>query len=197
MSHVRTAILGGSFNPVHKGHVLLAKQVLSEGLADEVWLMVSPQNPLKDDHSLLDENARFRLVEKALRDEPFIKACDFEFHMPRPSYTWATLRALRERYSEHSFSLLIGADNWQLFPKWSHPKEIIKNHIIIIYPRAGYPVNDDELPSNVRVLSGSPLFPYSSTDVRRAIAQRKDVSGMLPPSITDETCWLYADFSCH
>jgi len=192
MSLVRTAIFGGSFNPVHNGHVLLARQVLAEQLADEVWLMVSPQNPLKSSHTLLDEKARYRLVEKALQNERFIKASNFEFHLPRPSYTWDTLRALTESYADRTFSLLIGADNWQLFPKWAHPDKIINNHTIIIYPRKGYHTDTASLPATVHVLSGSPLFPYSSTDVRHAITHGEDVSEMLPPAIKDEACKLYA-----
>lgn len=192
MSLVRTAIFGGSFNPVHNGHILLARQVLEEQLADEVWLMVSPQNPLKDSHTLLDENVRFRLVEKALQNERYIKASSFEFHLPRPSYTWDTLRALTKSRPDRTFSLLIGADNWQLFPKWAHTGKIINNHTIIIYPREGFPIDTNALPPTVHVLSGSPLFPYSSTDVRRAIARGEDVSEMLPPAIKDEACTLYA-----
>lgn len=192
MTSVRTAIFGGSFNPIHRGHVLLAKQVLKEGLADEVWLLVSPHNPLKDSGSLLDESSRFLLAEKALIDEPLIKASNFEFHLPRPSYTWATLRALAESYPERAFSLLIGADNWQLFPRWAHPEEIISNHSIIIYPREGYHIETNALPPNVHLLSNAPKFPYSSTDVRRAIAQGKEADGMLPPNIINEVYRLYA-----
>lgn len=194
MSSIRTAIFGGSFNPIHMGHILLARQVLKEGHAEEVWLMVSPHNPLKESGSLLDEGIRFRIAEKALSDDAHIKASDFEFHLPRPSYTWATLRALRASCPERDFSLLIGADNWQLFPSWAHPEEIIHNHSIIIYPREGYAVNVDSLPHNVHLLSGAPKFPCSSTDIRLAISHGEDVRGMLPPSVADEVCELYAKF---
>lgn len=181
---IRTGIFGGSFNPIHKGHTGLAQAILKEGLADEVWLMVTPQNPLKQQHSLLPEQARLQLAKLATKDLADITACDFEFHLPRPSFTWQTLRALCATYPERQFSLIIGADNWHIFHKWAHHEELL-TYDIIMYPRKGYPVNQDSLPPNVRMIK-APLFPYSSTQIRQAILQEECISTMLDPQVIKE-----------
>lgn len=181
---IRTGIFGGSFNPIHKGHTGLAQAILEEGLADEVWLMVTPQNPLKQQHSLLPEQERLQLARLAVKDTPGITACDFEFHLPRPSFTWQTLRALRTAYPNRDFSLIIGADNWHIFPQWAHHEELL-SYNIIMYPREGYPVDCHLLPSNVRMVN-APLFPYSSTQIRRAIEQNEDVREMISPDVLQE-----------
>ncbi|MBR3858064.1 MAG: nicotinate-nicotinamide nucleotide adenylyltransferase, partial [Bacteroidaceae bacterium] len=111
----RIGIFGGSFNPVHLGHTALAAYICGQGLTDEVWMMVSPQNPLKQNLELLDEDIRLEMLRLAVVDYPELKACDFEFHLPRPSYTYHTLQALHEAYPEYEFSLIIGEDNWQYF----------------------------------------------------------------------------------
>ena len=117
MSKRRVAVFGGSFDPIHNGHLALAGEVISRGLADEVWLMVTPQNPHKQGCALSDEQLRLQMVQLAVQDKPGMKACDFEFSLPRPSYTLNTLTALVEAYPGKEFSLLIGADNWEKFHK--------------------------------------------------------------------------------
>lgn len=181
---IRTGIFGGSFNPIHKGHTNLAKAILQQGLTDEVWLMVSPQNPLKQQHELLPEQARLHLARLAVKDLPGITACDFEFQLPRPSYTWQTLRALRATYPNRDFSLIIGADNWHIFPQWAHHEELL-TYNIIMYPREGYPVDSHLLPPNVQMVE-APLFPYSSTQIRQAIQQKDDVREMICPDVLQE-----------
>lgn len=190
MTPLRTALFGGSFNPLHLGHVRLAEKVLKEGLSDEVWLMISPHNPLKQQSDLLDENLRLRLAQKALSDHEQILASDFEFHLPRPSYTWQTLVALRETYPERTFSLLIGADNWLIFDRWAHYKDILATCPLIIYPRSGYPIDAETLPPSTHLLN-APLFPYSSTDIRKAVAQDEDIRHMVSESIVDDVKMLY------
>ena len=111
-------LFGGSFNPIHNGHVRLAKSLLQEAALDEVWFLVSPQNPFKQDQQLLDDDKRLQLVRLALKEEPQLMASDFEFHLPKPSYTWNTLQALEQEYPERKFTLLIGGDNWEAFDKW-------------------------------------------------------------------------------
>ena len=101
-------LFGGSFNPIHNGHIRLAKALLEEAGLDEVWFMVSPQNPFKQNQQLLDDNKRFQLVLIALKDEPNLKACAFEFNLPKPSYTWNTLQALEKTYPDNRFTILIG-----------------------------------------------------------------------------------------
>ena len=114
-------IFGGSFNPIHKGHVALARQLLRRAQLDEVWFLVSPQNPLKPQSLLLDDNMRLEMARLALKDEPHLVASDYEFHLPRPSYTWNTLQHLSQDYPQHRFTLIIGADNWQLFSRCAFP----------------------------------------------------------------------------
>lgn len=163
----RTAILGGSFNPIHNGHVALAKFILEENLADDVWLLISPQNPLKKNSELLNENVRLRLAQIALKNEEHIFASDFEFHLSRPSYTWNTLNALSEAYPDKEFLLTIGADNWLIFDQWAHYEDIIKTYQIVIYPRKGYIIDPKTLPKTVHFIN-APLYPYSSTEIRKA-----------------------------
>lgn len=181
---IRTGIFGGSFNPIHQGHIGLAKAILRQNLADEVWLMVSPQNPLKQQHDLLPEDIRLHLAQLAIDDAPGITACDFEFFLPRPSYTWQALRALRAAHPQREFSLIIGADNWHIFPRWAHHEELL-TYNIIMYPREEYPVDRNTLPPNVRMVD-APLFPYSSTQIRQALQQGDDVSTMLAPQVIEE-----------
>ena len=114
----RTGIFGGSFNPIHNGHIALAQQLRKEASLDEVWLMVSPQNPLKQESDLLADHLRFMMAQKAVEDVEGIVASDFEFHLPKPSYTWHTLLALSQHYPDREFVLMIGGDNWAHFTRW-------------------------------------------------------------------------------
>ena len=131
----RIGLFGGSFNPVHLGHTALAAYVCEQGLVDEVWMMVSPQNPLKQNLELLDEQHRLAMMQLAVAPYPALKACDFEFHLPRPSYTYHTLQALRTAYPDSTFSLIIGEDNWQNFHRWYRGEEILRETPVIVYPR--------------------------------------------------------------
>lgn len=181
---IRTAIFGGSFNPVHNGHVGLSRSILENGLAEEVWMMVSPRNPLKPQGDLLDERIRLELVCLAVENVPGVSASDFEFRLPRPSYTWKTLSALREKYADRSFSLVIGGDNWNVFHRWAHHEELLRDYPVIIYPRAGASVDESALPSGAQLLH-APLFPWSSTDIRQRLQQGLDVSAMLPENVRE------------
>ena len=118
---MKIGIFGGSFNPIHTGHVALAQAVLKQCELDEVWLMVSPLNPLKrNDSDLLDDSLRYQLARKALEGINGVKACDYEFRLPKPSYTWNTLQQLSKDFPDHRFCLLIGGDNWAHFERWRH-----------------------------------------------------------------------------
>ena len=173
-------IYGGSFNPIHRGHIALARQIRRKAHLDEVWFMVSPLNPLKADRGdLLPDELRLALVRKALEGEEGLVACDYEFHLPRPSYTWDTLQALSRDFPQHTFTLVIGADNWLVFDRWVHTADIIAHYPIVIYPREGSPIDVDALPESVRLVQ-MPLYNVSSTDVRQRIREGRPVRRLLP-----------------
>lgn len=175
-------IFGGSFNPIHIGHLALANYLCEyEGL-DEVWFLVSPQNPLKQDHDLMDDDLRLKLVQQAVEGYPRFRASDFEFHLPRPSYTVHTLQRLHETYPDHTFHLIIGSDNWQMFHRWYQWERILQENKLIVYPRPGYPASAADLPKNVS-LSTAPMFEISSTFIRRAMNEGKDVRYFLHPTV--------------
>lgn len=163
---IRTGIYGGSFNPIHQGHVQLSKALLETGLIDELWLLVSPQNPLKVSQTLLEDEARFRLAKIAVEGIDGIKACDYEFHLPRPSYMVHTLEALRHDFPEREFVLVVGADNWERFHQWYRHEEILCKHQLIVYPRPGCQLG--EVPQCVTVVD-TPLLDISSTEIREKI----------------------------
>ena len=167
------AIFGGSFNPIHCGHIALAQAVLRQCQLDEVWLMVSPQNPLKrNDSDLLDDSLRFEMAQKALEGVEGVKACDYEFHLPKPSYTWNTLQHLSADYPDREFVLLIGGDNWAHFQRWRHWKDILWHHRVIAYPR-------DQYLGTIDV----PLLDVSSTEIRERVRQGHSVDGLVPEII--------------
>ena len=165
-----TGIYGGSFNPIHRGHVELAERLCRDEGLDELWFMVSPQNPFKKSSpDLLNENIRLELARMAVREHPCLKVSDFEFRLPRPSYTADTLAALRQAYPDRLFTLVIGADNWLAFKDWKKPDEILSHHRILVYPRPGYAVEAASLPPGVK-LTDTPLIDISSTELRRLIS---------------------------
>lgn len=182
---IRTAIFGGSFNPVHRGHIALAEFVVRHGWADEVWLMVSPQNPLKPADDLLPEQNRLEWARMAVESVKGVSVSDFEFHMPRPSFTYDTLRALAANYHNREFLLLIGSDNWQLFDRWAHHERIISDYDLIVYPRKGTQIDPAQLPPRVHLLP-APVYPISSTEIRKALLEKRDVSHLLPPALCNK-----------
>lgn len=172
-------LFGGSFNPIHNGHVRLAKSLLQEAALDEVWFLVSPQNPFKQDQQLLDDDKRLQLVRLALKEEPQLMASDFEFHLPKPSYTWNTLQALEQEYPEGKFTLLIGGDNWEAFDKWYRYEDILKRYPIIVYPREGSKVSGVKFQvSDIQIVE-TPLINISSTQIRQRLQEGKSVRGLV------------------
>lgn len=182
MNKKRTVIFGGSFDPVHVGHLSLAEEVRRRELADEVWFMVSPQNPHKQQSSLSDENVRLQMVELAIAGNERFKACDFEFNLPRPSYTINTLQALEENYPDREFLLLVGADNWEKFDHWYRHDEILANYGIIVYPRDNNAV--PLLPDGVTWLPAE-LHDVSSTQIRGLVAGGGSITGLVPAAVEE------------
>lgn len=167
---IRTGIFGGSFNPIHNGHIILARQLKERAGLDEVWLMVSPQNPLKQHAGLLADEARMEMARKAVEGEAGIVASDYEMQLPRPSYTWNTLQALRRDYPDREFVLMIGGDNWELFDRWYRAEDIRRHYEIVVYTRT----------------PGDPGFiDISSTEIRRRIREGLSIGELVPAAVAD------------
>lgn len=176
---MKIGIYGGSFNPIHFGHTGLAQWVVNNTDLDEVWLMVSPNNPLKDASILADEQKRLAAAKEAIGDGRLasgkrIIVSDFEFHLPRPTYTANTLRSLAKAYPEHEFTLIIGEDNLNIFNKWREYQYILDTYRIFVYPRRNIisqtsQQHEDILrkANNVKLLADAPYFDISSTELRK------------------------------
>lgn len=175
----------GTFNPVHIGHLALANYMFNFTDMQQVWMVVSPHNPLKNKNTLLDQNDRLHLVNLALDFHPNIKGSNFEFDLPQPSYTINTLARLKEKYPEHQFSLIMGQDNLQSFNKWKNYEEIIKRHHIYVYPRPGCSPSEFDTHPNVHITQ-APLMEISSTFIRNSIKEKKDIRFFLHPKVWEE-----------
>ena len=186
----RTGIYGGSFNPVHNGHIAIARAMVELAGLDEVWLMVSPQNPLKQASDLLDDNRRLLMTRRAVEGVERVVASDYEFRLPRPSYMWNTLQSLSRDYPDREFTLLIGADNWLVFDRWYRAGDILAHYPVCIYPRRGCDIDPSTLPPNVRLVDTG-LHDVSSTMVRERIRRGEDVSALIPRSIVGEATEYY------
>ena len=182
---MKVGIYGGSFNPIHNGHIKLAEIFLQEACLDEVWFMVSPQNPFKINDKLLEDTLRLQLVRKALNGKKGMVACDYEFRLPKPSYTWDTLQRLSADFPTYEFVLLIGGDNWQAFDKWYHAEDILVNYRIAVYPRKSDETVEKchTLPSDNVTLLNIPLINISSTDIRLRIKNGYTIKGLVPECI--------------
>lgn len=182
---MKVGIFGGSFDPIHNGHIRLAQYVLEHTDLDEVWLMVSPLNPLKPQGYVATDEQRLEMARLAVADIPGIKVSDFEFQLPIPSYTYNTLTELKKAYPDIDFRLIIGGDNWAHFDRWRNPQEILDEFGLIVYPRPG---EDIRTPSNYQliidnssliILKNAPQMPVSSTRIR---AQFTSSNSTLNPS---------------
>ena len=179
---MRIAIFSGSFNPIHNGHLAIARETLAQNAADELWFLVSPQNPLKKNIDLLPEADRLEMVKLAVENEKGMKASDFEFHLPRPTYTINTLEKLRENYPGHQFKLLIGGDNLVIFRKWIEYRRIIDEFGLIVYPRPDF--NDENLPQFPNtILISAPLINLSATEIREKLNKGESIKGMVPEKV--------------
>ena len=189
---IRTGIFGGSYNPIHIGHLALANYLCEYGELDELWFMVSPQNPFKANSSdLWNDDLRLKLVQLAVEDYPKFQASDFEFHLPRPSYMVNTLQKLRETYPDREFILIIGADNWLSFPRWKDANIIMKHHRLMVYPRPGFEIDESTLPPRVQLVN-TPMLEVSSTFIRESLKQGKDIRYFLHPKVWQKISELHS-----
>ncbi len=187
---MKIGIFGGSFNPIHNGHIAIGRTMLWAMGLDEVWYMLSPHNPLKRSADLLDERERLRIVSKALADEEGLKAVDYEFSLPRPSYTWNTLCHLHSDYPDYEFILIIGGDNWENFHKWAHHDEILSTHSVAVFPREGAEV-PAELPAGVTFVS-VPLVNVNSTMLRAMVMKGEDITPFVPSDVVADIEMAYS-----
>lgn len=181
---MKVGLYFGSFNPVHHGHLIIANHVVQETDLQQVWFVISPQNPFKQSHSLLNEYHRFHLVQLAIEGEKNLKASDIEFRLPKPSYSVTTLQYLEEKYPEHQFSIIMGSDSLQNLDKWQNAEVIMSRYSIYVYKRAGFDVRED-LPINKIVLD-APLLQISSTRIRESIKKGKSIRYLVPDIVKED-----------
>lgn len=174
----------GSFNPIHIGHLIVGNYVANHTDMQQVWYVVSPQNPLKPSAGLLNEYHRLHLVRLAIEEEPKLKASDVEFKLPRPSYTIDTLTYLREKYPQHQFSIIIGSDSFQNLPKWKNFELLVKDYAFIIYKRPGFEITETW---NARVtILDAPMLDISATEIRNNIREGKSIRYLVEEKVREE-----------
>jgi nicotinate-nucleotide adenylyltransferase len=172
-------LLFGTFNPPHIGHTLIANYFYITNNFDEIWFIVSPQNPFKKDITLLNEKLRLEMVRLAIENANYLKASDIEFGLPKPSYTINTLEKLKNDYSQYTFNIIMGSDNAISIEKWKYFQNIIDNHRIYVYPRTGYSTKNILTHKNIKIDNTAPIIDISSTWIREQIKNGKDVQFFL------------------
>ena len=175
----------GSFNPIHHGHLIIAAYILNNYELEQIWFVVSPQNPLKVKTQLLDEYRRLNLVNLAIEDFPKMKSSNIEFDLPRPSFTINTLSHLKEKFPQHDFSLILGQDNLESFDKWKNYEEILKSQKLFVYPRYHSKASIFDNHPKV-ILTKAPMMEISSTFIRDSIKNKKDIRYFLHPKVWEE-----------
>lgn len=181
----RVGIYSGSFNPIHHGHVMLANYLVEFSDLDELWFVVTPQNPLKKKEDLLDDDERLKMVQQAVDDDPRFLVSDIEMHLPTPSYTINTLTALSEQYPDCQFVFVCGMDSLQNLKRWREYQKILDNYELLVFPREGYDGGDLLDHPAVSVLK-TPIIEVSSTFIRQCVKEGRDVRHFMP-----ERAFLY------
>lgn len=174
----------GSFNPVHHGHLIIANHILNESIVQEIWFVVSPQNPFKETSSLLNEQHRLNLVKLAIDDMPRMRASHIEFNLPKPSYTIDTLVYLEEKYPNHKFQIVMGSDGYKNIDKWKNAEQLLKNYPIIIYNRPMFEIT--EMQKGKVTIVDAPLLEISSTHIRKLIKAKKSIRFLVPENVLKE-----------
>jgi nicotinate-nucleotide adenylyltransferase len=181
---MKIGLFFGSFNPIHTGHLIIANHFLNQAVVDELWFVVSPQNPFKNAAGLLNEQHRLSLVKLAIEDELKLKASNIEFKLPRPSFTIDTLTYLAEKYPIHSFSIVLGSDGFQNINKWKNAEAILKHYPILVYKRPGFEITDN-YGADVNI-QDAPLLEISSTGIRKLLKEKKSIRYLVPDNVKKE-----------
>ncbi len=175
----------GSFNPVHNGHLIIANHMVNYTSLQQVWFVVSPQNPLKNENSLLNEHHRKHLIDLAIEGEGKLRSSNIEFQLPRPSYTIDTLTYLSEKRPNDKFSIIMGSDSFSNISNWKNSEILLRDYPIFIYERPGFPVDEKKILKNITVLR-APLLQISSTAIRRMIKEKKSIRFLMPDIVKEE-----------
>ena len=179
----------GTFNPIHIGHLIIANHFAEYSGLEQIWMVVTPHNPLKNKKTLLDDHERLQLVNLATEDYPKIKPSDIEFKLPQPNYTVNTLAHLQDKFSQHEFSLIMGEDNLNSLHKWKNYEVILKNYAIYVYPRISSELENSNFRNNPNIhFIDAPIVEISSTFIRENIKNKKNVQPLLPSKV-----WEYID----
>ncbi|MEO6583253.1 MAG: nicotinate (nicotinamide) nucleotide adenylyltransferase [Ferruginibacter sp.] len=181
---MKVGLYFGSFNPIHHGHLIIANYLVQNSTLNEIWFIISPQNPFKNAAGLLNENHRYFLVQLAIDGEKKLKADKTEFTLPRPSYTVDTLTHLAEKYPKISFEIIMGSDSFQNLKKWKNGEFIAKNYPITIYKRKGFGIDN---PMQARItVSEAPMIDISSTRIRELIKNKQSIRYLVPDLVMEE-----------
>lgn len=181
----KVGLFFGSFNPIHIGHLILSNYIIEHSDMDELWIVVSPQNPFKEKKTLLNDHNRLDMVELAVKNYPKMRASNIEFSLPKPSYTIDTLTYLKEKHPNYSFALIMGEDNLEGLKKWKNSEKIINDYQIIVYPRYFDKKNEEAeylQHENIKLIN-APIIELSATEIRKMIKENKNVRPMLPPEV--------------
>lgn len=182
---MKIGIMGGSFNPIHIGHAIIANYIIQNTCLDKLWLMVSPENPFKIGQKMASDMDRIRMTEMVAGRLEGVITSAFEFSLPRPSYTIDTLNALQSKFPDDEFYLIIGADNWAAFDRWRNHQELIEKFHILVYPRRGYDVAIPQDVAHKVELIDAPLVEVSSTKIREQLGEYKNMCFYLPEDVYD------------
>jgi nicotinate-nucleotide adenylyltransferase len=181
---MKVGLYFGSFNPIHNGHLIIAQHILNESPLQQVWFVVSPLNPFKQQKQLLSEYDRLHLVNLAIENSLQLKAVDIEFRLPKPSYTINTLTYLLEKYPHHEFSIIMGSDSLQNLHQWKNAEQIMNNYPVYVYTRPGFEIKKQQLKTLIEVKA--PLLEISATHIRQLIQSNKSIRFLVPDIVNEE-----------
>ncbi len=178
---LKVGLYFGSYNPIHIGHLAIANYMVEYTDIDQLWFVVTPQNPHKKKANLLNDYQRLEMVHRAVEGDDRLRASNIEFQLPKPSYTVNTLAYLKDQHPNNHFVILIGSDNLENFHKWKNYESIIENFGVIVYPRPDFDRSKVHIEKNITIAEGAPQMEISSSFIRKAINEGKDVRHFMPP----------------